>query len=289
MKTLSFIKKYSLWIYFSLTFIISWGAVLILIALNGFPASMDELNAQLPIAIVAMLLGPSISGLLMIGLVHGRAGYRDLLSRLLKWRVGIGWYAAALLIGPLSMMIVLFLFTRSSPEVLPAIFSSGSKGPILLSGLFGGLMVGIFEEIGWTGFAVPRLKARASILATGLFVGVLWGAWHILSNDIWGMKIYTGPLDPILYVTIQAFGFLVGQLPPYRILMVWVYDRTGSLLVVILMHAVLTATSLILAPQAAPGTPLLLYNLSLTIATWAVAAVIYGYNQRLFRQQPAFS
>jgi hypothetical protein len=55
---------------------------------------------QLPIAILLMLVGPSAAGLLLTGIVYGRAGFRDLLSRLLKWRVSLRWYAIALLTAP---------------------------------------------------------------------------------------------------------------------------------------------------------------------------------------------
>jgi hypothetical protein len=44
--------------------------------------------------------------------------------------------------------------------------------------------VGFFEELGWTGFATPRLRLRHGFLATGLIVGVPWGAWHLLTNNI---------------------------------------------------------------------------------------------------------
>ena len=51
---------------------------------------------------------------------------------------------------------------------------------LLLIGLVVGLVTGIFEELGWTGFAIPRLRLRYGVLTTGLIVGVLWGAWHFL-------------------------------------------------------------------------------------------------------------
>jgi membrane protease YdiL (CAAX protease family) len=113
--------------------------------------------------------------------------------------------------------------------------------PRLLSGMFGGVIVGICEELGWTGFVVPRLRLHHNILTSGLILGVAWGAWHILSNDIWAIRTYSGTLSPTLYAIITGLGFLIGQLPPCRILMVWVYDRTGSLLIAMLMHASLTA------------------------------------------------
>ena len=65
-------------------------------------------------------------------------------------------------------------------DILPGIFTSTDKASFLLFGIAVGLGAGFFEELGWTGFAVPRLRRRYGVLTTGLIVGVLWGAWHFL-------------------------------------------------------------------------------------------------------------
>jgi len=83
-------------------------------------------------------------------------------------------------------------------------------------------------------------------------------------------------------------GFLVlyvGALPVYRVLMVWVYDRTGSLLVAMLMHASLSASTLILQPLATGG-PYLTWNLVLAAALWAVVAVVAVTNRGQLSPQP---
>lgn len=81
-----------------------------------------------------------------------------------------------------------------------------------------------------------------SILGTGLIVGLLWGAWHFLaffvgvSNSAGNPS--AGAIPLVLFLPAILFTFL----PLYRVLMVWVYDRTESLLVAILMHASLIAS-----------------------------------------------
>ena len=94
--------------------------------------------------------------------------------------MGGRWYAVALLTAPFLVMAVSLALSLLSPEFLPAVFMTDDKAPLLLSGLAVGLIVGIFEELGWTGFAIPRLRRRYGVLGTGLLVGVLWGAWHLL-------------------------------------------------------------------------------------------------------------
>jgi len=100
---------------------------------------------------------------------------------------------------------------------------------LLMFSIAGALAVGVLEELGWTGFAIPRLRRRHGALATALIVGVAWGAWHLLTNDIWIATTYSGGLPAALFVTLNGVALLVGQLPAYRVLMVWVDDRTGSL------------------------------------------------------------
>jgi membrane protease YdiL (CAAX protease family) len=283
----AFIKRHPILTYFTLAFAISWGGIFLVIwRFGGIPTTKEQFEMQLPMAILGMLGGPSVAGILLTGLVNGRAGFRELLSRLLRWRVGARWYAVALLTAPLVLMATLFTLSLTSPVFLPGVFAIDKKVPLLVSGIVGGLITGIFEELGWTGFAVPRLKLRYSILTTGLIVGVLWGAWHILSNDVWGSGTYSGALSPVFFLTLNGFIFLVGQLPAYRVLMVWVYDHTGSLLVAMLMHASLTASTLILGPLAISGVSLLIYGLVSAAALWAVVAAVVMANRGQFSRQP---
>src|ERR687898_2232019 len=99
MKTIkAFIKKHPVLTYFALTFAISWGGVLLVIGgPSGIPGSPEQFERLLPFAIPVMIVGPGVAGLLLTGLVQGRAGFRELLSRLLKWRGGGRWDAGGVL------------------------------------------------------------------------------------------------------------------------------------------------------------------------------------------------
>lgn len=141
------------------------------------------------------------------------------------------------------MTAILLALSLTSPIFLPAILTTSDKAALLLTGLASAVMVGVLEELGWTGFAIPHLRLRYSVLATGLMVGVLWGAWHFLV--FWDSGSFSSSLLLALLVA-RLFSWL----PAYRVLMVWLYDRTGSLLLPMLMHASLVATQLILLPSA---------------------------------------
>jgi hypothetical protein len=98
----------------------------------------------------------------------------------------------------------------------------------------------------------------AVTFASGVVVAIR-GAWHV--------------------------GLLVGGLPAYGILMVWIHERTGSLPLMMLMHVSLTASTLILTPAGISGAPLLVYDAVSSAAWWVVVAVVavIGHHDTVLR------
>ncbi len=282
----TFIKRYPVLTYYALTFAISWGALLVMMGLTGMPTTKEQMEAVLPVAIAAMLLGPSASGLFMIGLTDGKAGFRNLRSRLGKWRVASSWYAAALLLAPLISLAVLLALSVLSPVYLPGIFTRDDKMARLTMGIIAAVVTGICEELGWTGFVTPRLRERYSLLTTGLTIGVLWGIWHILPMVILPSVVYSSPVSPAVYIAFRTLNFLVGGLVAYRVLMVWVYDRTQSLLVLILMHIALTAANIIYEPEAIGGTSLFISDFVTAAMFWFIVAAVALIQGGTFWQPP---
>jgi uncharacterized protein len=256
----NFIKNHPLVAYYLLTFALSWGGFVIVVG----PASLVNTDWQAEgaflSAVMVMLAGPSIAGLLLTGLVDGREGYRELFSRLRRWRVGIRWYAIAILPAPIIAAGVVFALSLTSP-----ILTADSKMPVLLGGL-GAALTTILEEIGWTGFAVPRMRRRHSVPMTGLIVGVLWALWHFL-QQVFVSGTYAGGIPLLVFLILSVFAALA-NLTAYRVLMVWVYDRTGSLLVTTLMHGMLTASTIFWFTPIATGAAFL-------ADVWIVAALMW--------------
>lgn len=282
-----FITKHPVLTYYALTFAISWGGVLLVIGgPGGIPGTEEQVERLLPFAMLTWLAGPSLASSLLTGLIDGRAGLRELLSRMFRWRVGARWYAVALLTAPFLYMAVLLALALLSPEFLPGILTTSEKASLLLFGITWGLIGGGFlEELGWTGFAVPRLRRRYGVFTTGLIVGVLWGAVHF-SVIFWTGGSTVGGLPLALFLPVRGFDLLVGGLVAYRVLMMWVYDRTESLLVAMIMHASLTASMIIAGPLALSGVPFLTYCLVWSAATWVVVAAVAVANSGQFSRQP---
>jgi len=282
------IKRHVVLTYYIVVFTISWGGLLILAGPGGVPGTAAQVEALFPFMLVVLFAGPSIAGPLLTMLVDGRAGLRDLWARLLRWQVGMRWYAVALLFAPFLVTAVLLVLSLFSPAYLPGILGSSNKLSLLLFGIAWGLLGGGFlEELGWTGFAVPKLRVHYSAVTTALIVGILWGVWHILIA-FWSSGGLAGGGSLAIFVA-GFLAFYLGALPAYRLLMVWVYDRTLSLPVTMLMHATLSASTLILQPTAT-GVPYLTWNLVLAVALWVVVATVAvvhrGQSVRRPRYQP---
>jgi len=279
MKTIkAFVKSHPVLSYFVLAFAISWGGMLLLILAGG--------SGGIPM--LAWTAGPPVAGILLTGLVYGRAGFRNLLTRMTRWRVGARWYAVALLTAPLLFTAILLALSLASPEFLPRILTTNDMAAVLLFGIGWGLIGGgFFEELGWTGFAVPTLlrRMRYGVLSTGLIVGVLWAALHFLVFFWMGRP--TGALPLAIFVPLDVFSVVVGM-TAFRVLMVWVYDRTGeSLLVAMLMHASYTASTFILGPLTISGVAFLTYMFAAAAVLWVVVGVVaVASGGHLSRQQP---
>jgi uncharacterized protein len=270
----TFMKRHPVLVYYVLTFAISWGGILVVIVPGGFPPTSEHVARLLPFTLMALFAGPSVSSIVLTGFISGRAGYRTLYARMTRWRVGLRWYAVALLFAPCLVFSILLALSVASAEFIPRIVTTNDKAALLLFGIGWGLVGGgLLEELGWTGFAVPKLLKRHGVLATGLLVGFLWGVWHYLIA-FWLISGTTSePITPAIF--LPALLFYVGALPAYRVLMTWVYDRNGwSLLVAMLMHSSLSASALIFEPVDFGVVAGATYQIVLVATLWAVVGVV---------------
>ena len=267
------IQAHAVLTYCTLAFAISWGALLILVGPGGFPLPKDK--SETP-ALAVLPLGPALAGLLLTALVSGRDGFVDLRDRLLHWRVGGRWYAAALPL-PLLSAAVAYAFSLAFDDFSYELRMTDDKAALVLDGLFAALMVGILEETGWTGFATPRLRRTHGLLSTGLVLGITWGAWHF--PMFWEDPSFNGLL-PFALLLVRLFSWL----PPFRIVLVWIHDRTGSLLVVMLVHAASSAVALIFAPSTDSDVLLMASILVPAAALWIAVAAIFATEGRRSRE-----
>src|SRR5919112_5952810 len=217
---MSLVRRHPLITFFVLTYALAWILWLPLVVLQDtIPAAPG---------LVLVLLGsnvPSLLAIVLTVLLLGRGALRKLLGRLLIWRVNPLWYLVVVL-GPAALaggMVAFNAFVGG-----PAISVSVPLLTVVITlafFIFPGSALG--EEIGWRGYALPRLQSGRSALSASLILGVIWAFYHL-------PLFFTGQAfrSPSLLVPFVVSGLALS------VIITWVYNSTGgSLLLVVLLHA----------------------------------------------------
>ena len=219
--------------------------------------------------------GPAIAAILVVAISGGREELGELVARLFRWRVPFRWYLVAMLLPAGSVLVALALSVLAGnatyhPE--PGLLSPllPELGLVLLFGSVYGVVIAAGEELGWRGYALPRLLRRHNALVASILVGIFWGLWHLPVSFVYGDG--SPPLvDSLLYGLGVDFA---------SVIYTWIFLHTrGSVLIACLFHSVYDV-SLIVAGQIAPVVlgldfPFRLHILVLA-ATAALIVVVAG-------------
>jgi CAAX protease family protein len=226
--------------YFVLAYAISWSWTIPLAAAGqvvhrgvGWPTHYPA------------LLGPAISAIVITAWSAGRPGVRDLLARAVRWRVAPRWWLVAL--SPVAFLGFGLAILAILGQPMPAVSGFGQFSGTPAIGLLGVALLVIFvgslgEEMGWRGYALPRLQSRFSPLSATVILAMLWFLWHL---PMFAVIATYRSLSPIGYVGM-AFGLTCGA-----VVLTWLYNRSGgSILLVAIWHGLYNLVS---ATQAANG------------------------------------
>jgi uncharacterized protein len=219
-KPTNWIKKHQLATFFILTFAITWGIGAFAIFLPAvFRNLLGEISDTHPLYYMAVA-APTISATILTLALGGQSGLGDLYKRLVRWRFGIQWYALVLIGLPVLGWIVT-RFTGSNP------LKDASTPALLIALLFNLLISGpLCEELGWRGFALPRLLKCCSPFKASLVLGILWGIWHLPSFAVSAM-VQSGLSLPLFLLSAVCLSFLAS----------WLFMNTGgSVLITVLLH-----------------------------------------------------
>ena len=267
MPTTARTKKRTIWIFFTLTYFITW-IFWIPLALSG----QDVMAGPLMIALVLGGFGPSIAGIIMTYRTQAREGRRDFWRRSINFRqIGAGWYAVILLIFPLvyGLAILLDMLLGGSPPGAEAIAQIAAQPASLIGMLLMGLIIGpLAEEFGWRGFALDPLQARWSALISALIIGVFWWVWHF------PLFFMNGMLQNEWGVGTTAFWSFAVTVFAFSVLYTWVFNNTRrSILAAILLHFMSNSALNVLSPLSDRVT---LFTAGILALMAVVVVVIWG-------------
>jgi CAAX protease family protein len=242
--------------FFALTYAVAWAFWLAAAAVSGD-------GALAPLRMPLFYLGTFAPSLVALGLTarsEGRAGAQALLDRIVRGPVRARWvvfaagYVAAI---KLTVALVHRVGTGAWPR-----FGEEAWYVMIVATVFS-TPVQAGEEIGWRGYALPRLAARFGLGRASVLLGVIWACWHLPLFFIAGPDT-TGQSFPLYLLQVTALSVAMG----------WLYGHThGSLLLVMLLHAAVNNTKDIV-PSAVPGAadP---FALSTSTVAWLTVALLW--------------
>jgi membrane protease YdiL (CAAX protease family) len=188
---------------------------------------------------LALIAGPTLASFLVAAITTGRAGVRQLLRRYVLWRVGLHWYLLVFVGLPLIQLAVSSVLVGIGPlrafiVQWPLYFTI-----FLPNVLITAVAAQLWEESGWSGFAIPALQRRFGAWRACLILGPLWALFHLPLFLVPG-QIFPTKVNAITIV-VQMVILMIGAIP-LRMVMTWVFNNTkGSILIAILFHAALDA------------------------------------------------
>jgi len=265
---MSLVKRHPIITFFVLTYVLTWALESPLVFLRD---TVTDTQGLVLVILASNVV--SVVAIVLTAIVFGRGTLRKLLGRLLIWRVNPLWYLVVIL-GPVALTggVVALNALMGGPALSLGMPLLG-VAVFLAFSIFPGSALG--EEIGWRGYALPRLQAGRSALSASLLLAPIWALWHL---PLW----LTG--DPVKTPTFYA-AFVVSAFA-LSIILTWVYNSSGgSLLMVVLLHATfnLPVTLTIDELGSRATVPVLLFW-GLTVVA-AIVVVIVAGPEHLSRQR----
>ncbi len=226
---LNWIKRHTLFVYFVLTYAISW-AIWLPIVLGA----QKLVSWQPPSALYYLgAFGPMLAALIVTGAGEGRPGLANLWSQIVKWRVPFRYYALAVLV-PFALFALALVINWMTTGAWGNLTLLGQVDYLPYLGIPGVVLLwmatfGYGEEIGWRGLALPQMLRTRSATTAALVIGVIWGCWHL-------------PLfffrDTYMLMGLVGFPMFVLSMVCASFILTWLYINSGgSILIAALFHA----------------------------------------------------
>jgi membrane protease YdiL (CAAX protease family) len=250
------IKRHPLLMFFALAFLLSWYPWVISLIRNSGNGGPNP-------------LGVLLAAIIVTAITEGRTGLREFGSRLIRWRVGIQWYALIFLLPfvlcAISAWLIIY-FANAVPDFtkLPA------AKDLVERFIFIFLFIGLGEEPGWRGFALEKLQNERSPANASILLACVWAFWHL---PLMGTE-FTLPVIPAFVISLFAATFI----------QTWIYNNTKhSVLLQMLFHAAVNTIGAGCIFPLFTGVDVIKFWY-IYAALWAVSAAIPFLMQRQVRQ-----
>jgi uncharacterized protein len=249
--------------FFVATFTWSW-------TLWALATRVDPAGGLADALVVAGRFGPTLAAIAVTLVVAGRPGLARLLASLRRWRAPASLWLTVTL-GPVAV-VVAAIGLAAALGTPAGEFNDPGTAYLIIPAFLVILVAGgpLGEELGWRGFALDRLQERVGPVVASLVLGLVWGLWHL--------PLF---LDASQVQSSLPLGLYLGQTITTAVIYTWVWNRTRSLPLVLVLHTMANLAAGVfplLAPEAPNDHA---FGLAVTIAGLAALLLIGTTRGRL--------
>jgi membrane protease YdiL (CAAX protease family) len=229
-----------------------------------FTVAFTPIRANALLGRILILLGafaPALAALAVTSFTEGRTGVQALLRKVARWSVPAKYYVFAL-IFMVAIKLAAALIYRAATGAWPRFGNDGLYLIPVAIAFSAPFQIG--EELGWRGFALPRIAERLGFPGASLLLGLIWGVWHLPQFFIREGDSYR-----------QSFPLFVLSTTALSVVFAWLYARTGgSVLLTMLLHAAINNSKDIVPSPVIGGTGT--FGLHPSLISWITLALLWA-------------
>lgn len=244
-------------------FLLAFGLTWISSALFGiFDLKMpSSLTDPLILILLAGAFGPTLAAFIMTGITEGKLGVKALWRRFWNRNLSLKWLLVTLLFYDALRLVANLVARTIDGQAYPFVDLSNPFWTIIPLFLQSFILIGMGEEFGWRGYALPRFQAKWNALVSSIVLGLLWASWHIPAFFIPNLPLYQ-----------RNFWEWVPLILLSSVIYTWIFNNTkGSVLAAALIHASLN-TSVVVLPTYAS----LWYYYGIFLLAVILIVIIFG-------------